>query len=139
VEWVRYASGIVNAASGLRLRPRDLAKIGQTVLARGVWGGRRIVPEAWIEESLRPHMNGESLFFYGYQWWLGRSLVARQEIRWSAATGWGGQRMYVVPSLDMVVVVLAGLYNNPPLQPIVAEVVLRRYALRAAFGAEAPY
>ena len=37
--------------------------------------------------------------------------------------------MYIVPRLDLVVVVMAGLYDNPVLQPIVAEIILRRYAL----------
>jgi len=91
--------------------------------------------EAWIEESTSPHAHGEGLFFYGYQWWLGRSLVNCQEIKWISAVGWGGQRMYSVPSLDLVVVVVAGLYDNPVLQPIVGEVILRRYALSAALFA----
>jgi CubicO group peptidase (beta-lactamase class C family) len=139
VEWVPWRHGTANVASGLRLRPRDLAKIGQMVLGRGLWGDRRVVSTRWIEQSVAPHMNGESLFFYGFQWWLGRSLVNRREIRWISAVGWGGQRLYIVPSLDMVVVVMAGLYDNPPLQPVVGEVVLRRYALRSAFGADTPY
>ena len=77
-------------------------------------------------------MNGEGLFFYGYQWWLGRSFVNRREIKWISAVGWGGQRMYIVPSLDLLVVVMAGLYENPILMPMVGEVILRRYALSAA-------
>src|SRR5579872_2564879 len=111
VEWVRYPAGIANAASGLRMRPRDLARIGQMVLARGLWAGRRVVPADWIEQSLAPQVNGESLFFYGFHWWLGRSLVNRREISWASATGWGGQRMFIVPSLDMVVLAMAGLYD----------------------------
>ena len=132
VEWIRYANGDPMAASGLRLRPRDLAKIGQLVLSGGGWQGRRVVSEEWIAQSITPQINGQSLFFYGYHWWLGRSLVDRREITWVSGVGWGGQRMYVVPSLDLVVTVLAGLYHNPALQPIVGEVVLRRYALPAA-------
>jgi CubicO group peptidase (beta-lactamase class C family) len=139
VEWVRWPNGTANVASGLRMRPRDLARIGQMVLGRGLWAGRRVVSAGWIEQSVAPQMNGESLFFYGFQWWLGRSLVDRQEISWISAVGWGGQRLYIVPSLDMVVVAMAGLYDNPPLQPVVGEVVLRRYALRSAFGADVPY
>jgi CubicO group peptidase (beta-lactamase class C family) len=134
VEWLRYVDGTPNAVSGLRMRPRDLARIGQLVLDSGVWKGRPIISEAWIKESTSPHMNGESLFFYGFQWWLGRSLVNRQEIKWISAVGYGGQRMYIVPSLELVVVVMAGLYDNPILQPIVGEVILRRYALPAALG-----
>ncbi|CAH2398443.1 hypothetical protein [Mesorhizobium escarrei] len=43
--------------------------------------------------------------------------------------------MYIVPSLDLVVVVMAGLYDNPFLQSIAGEVILRRYALPAALAA----
>lgn len=80
-------------------------------------------------------MNGAGLFFYGFQWWLGRSLVNRQEIKWISAVGYGGQRMYIVPNLDLVVVVTAGLYDNPFLQSVVGDVILRRYALPAALAA----
>lgn len=114
------------------MRPRDLAKFGQLVLNGGEWNNRSIVSKAWIDESTGPHVNGEGLFFYGYQWWLGRSFVNRREIKWISAVGWGGQRMYIVPSLDLVVVVMAGLYENPILTPMVGEVILRRYALSAA-------
>lgn len=135
VEWVRYADGTPNAVSGLRMRPRDLAKIGQAVLARGTWNGKRIVSEAWLDESTSPHVNGEGLFFYGFQWWLGRSLVRRREIRWVSGVGYGGQRLFIVPDLDLVVVVMAGLYDNPVLQSVPGEVILRRYALSAALAA----
>jgi CubicO group peptidase (beta-lactamase class C family) len=131
VEWIGYPDGSKHAG-GLRMRPRGLAKIGQFVLNGGVWNKSQIVSKAWINESTSPYVHGEGLFFYGYQWWLGRSLVNRQEIKWISAVGWGGQRMYIVPSLDLVVVVMAGLYDNPILQTMVGEVILRRYALSAA-------
>lgn len=135
LEWVRYADGAANPVSGLRLRPRDLLKIGQCVLDGGLWQDHRVVPQGWVAESLTPQINGQGLYFYGYHWWLGRSLVRRREILWAAATGWGGQRLYIVPALDLVVAVLAGLYDDPPLQPLVPEIVLRRYALEAAVAA----
>ena len=133
VEWRRYSDGTPNM-SGLRMRPRDLAKIGQLILKGGMWNDSRIVSKEWTEESTSPHVHGEGLFFYGYQWWLGRSLVNRREIKWISAVGWGGQRMYIVPSLELVVVVMAGLYDNPVLQPIIGEIILRRYALSAALA-----
>jgi CubicO group peptidase (beta-lactamase class C family) len=130
-EWVRYADGAPVAASGLRLRARDLARIGQLVLQRGAWAGRQVVPEDWIAQSLAPQINGEGLFFYGYQWWLGRSFARGREISWAAAFGWGGQRLFVVPSLDLVVVILAGLYGDPALSPAVWTTVLNRHVLPA--------
>jgi CubicO group peptidase (beta-lactamase class C family) len=132
VEWARYGDGAPVAASGLRMRPRDLAKIGQLVLDHGIAGGNHVVSRAWMDQAVDAQVNGEGLYFYGYHWWLGRSLVARREIRWIAGVGWGGQRLFIVPELDLVVAVLAGLYADPPLARIVGEVVLRRYALTAA-------
>jgi CubicO group peptidase (beta-lactamase class C family) len=132
VEWNHYKDGTTMAASGLRMRPRDVAKIGQVVAGGGIWKDQRIVSRSWIDESTAPQIHGEALFFYGYHWWLGRSLIDRQEVTWIAGVGYGGQRLYVVPSLDLVVLVMAGLYDEPVLQSIVGDVVLRRYALPAA-------
>ena len=104
VEWLRDRHGDPWPASGLRLRPRDLARIGQLVLLRGAWQGKQIVPAAWIDQSITPQINGEGLFYYGYQWWLGRTMVAREDVSWASAVGWGGQRMFVVPSKGLVFV-----------------------------------
>jgi CubicO group peptidase (beta-lactamase class C family) len=132
VEWVRYpATGEPVAASGLRLLPRDFAKLGQLVLAHGAWHGKQIVPAAFVDQATAPHINGRELYFYGYQFWLGRSFVRGREIDWSAAVGFGGQRIFVVPALDLVAVVNAGLYRSP-LQGPVPLAVLNRYVLAAA-------
>jgi CubicO group peptidase (beta-lactamase class C family) len=114
-EWKTYpTNGRIAAAVGLRLRPRDAAKLGQLVLNRGVWDGRQIVPAAWIAQSTAPRFQAigyfGDLFFYGYQWWLGRSLSEGKEITWIAAMGQGGQRIFVVPELDLVVMMTSGLY-----------------------------
>jgi CubicO group peptidase (beta-lactamase class C family) len=132
VEWVRYpATGEPVAASGLRLLPRDFVKLGQLVLAHGVWHGQQIVPGQFLAQATAPQINGQGLYFYGYQFWLGRSFVGGREIDWSAATGYGGQRIYIVPALDLVAVVNAGLYRSP-LQNSVPLIVLDRYVLAAA-------
>jgi CubicO group peptidase (beta-lactamase class C family) len=134
VEWIRYADGTPIAASGLRMRPRDLLKLGQIVLDGGAWQGRRIVSGSWIADSTAPHVNGEGLFFYGYQWWLGRSLVNREEVKWVSGVGYGGQRLYIVPSRGLVVLTMAGLYDSMMFHGIVGEVVLRRYALQSVLA-----
>jgi CubicO group peptidase (beta-lactamase class C family) len=130
VEWPRYANGNVIAGGALRLRPRDLAKIGQLVLQRGNWRGTRVVPASWIDAAMTPQINIGS-DFYGYFFWLGRSLVERHEIRYVAAVGLGGQRVFIVPELDLVMVMNAGLYESPA-QGLVAMRVLDQYVLKAA-------
>jgi CubicO group peptidase (beta-lactamase class C family) len=57
-------------------------------------------------------MGATSLFFYGYLWWLGRSLLNGREVHWAAALGRGGQSIRIVPELDLVVVVTAGYYQD---------------------------
>ena len=104
-------SGDAAASWGLRLRPRDMAKIGELVLRKGMWNGHRIVSEAWIEESTRARPADRWL--YGYQWWLGNSAVGDHAIAWIAGVGLGGQRIYIAPAVDLVVVITAGLYDAP--------------------------
>lgn len=115
--WMKYGNGKIASAVGLRLRPRDAAKIGQLVLNHGVWAGRQIVSPKWIEQSVRPRFQAigyfSGLFFYGYQWWLGRSISGDTEVKWIAAMGSGGQRIFIVPDLDLVMMSTSGLYFRP--------------------------
>jgi CubicO group peptidase (beta-lactamase class C family) len=74
-------------------------------------------PATWIEQSIVPRFQAigyfGGLFFYGYQWWLGRTLARDQEVTWIAAVGLGGQRVFIIPDLDLVVMTTAGLYTSP--------------------------
>ncbi|HYI31295.1 MAG TPA: serine hydrolase [Bradyrhizobium sp.] len=118
LEWRTYPkNGKIAPAIGLRIRPRDAAKIGQLVLNRGAWDGRRIVSPEWIEQSVRPRFQAigyfSGLFFYGQQWWIGRSMAQETEVKWIAAMGSGGQRLFIVPDRDLVVMTTSGLYFQP--------------------------
>jgi CubicO group peptidase (beta-lactamase class C family) len=111
VEWVRV-KGDSDAGGGLRLRPRDMAKIGQLVLSGGRWNDRQIVSKAWIETSTAPKIEAAGSLFYGYLWYLGRSLSNGREVHWDGALGRGGQSIRIVPELDLVVAVTAGYYQD---------------------------
>jgi CubicO group peptidase (beta-lactamase class C family) len=108
------------AFTGLRLRPRDMLKLGRLMLDRGQWHGRQIVPESWVADSLRPHLDtgfhtpseAKDALGYGYQWWTGVTPWQGRKLNWAAAFGNGGQRIFVVPELDMTVVVTAGGYGS---------------------------
>jgi CubicO group peptidase (beta-lactamase class C family) len=115
--WRIGPNGERNFASGIGMRPRDLARIGQMVLARGKAGERQIVPADWLDESFKPQVTIRDRREYGCHWYLGEIVFnsadgPRQE-RWIAAIGNGGQRLYVFPRLDLQVVITAGNYNRP--------------------------
>ena len=110
-DWIRVR-GDTDAGGGLRLRPRDMAKIGQLVLAGGRWNDRQIVPKPWIETSTAFKLNAEDGQSYAYLWWLDQTRVNGRDIRWVGALGRGGQSIRIVPELDLVVVVTAGYYQD---------------------------
>lgn len=111
-EWLRDLRGRPLAFSGLRMRPRDLATIGQLILQRGLWNGVQLVPAAWIDASLQPQTDVGDGRRYGYQWWHGTARALGEEQLWTAGFGNGGQRLFVVPALDLVVVMTAGAYDD---------------------------
>jgi CubicO group peptidase (beta-lactamase class C family) len=110
-EWRRHANELPSAASGLRLRPVDLAKFGYLYLNRGQWNGRQILPAAWVDESLREHWQAPH-FGYGYQWRVPRFTAKGTPIEAFQTRGNGGQCTFVFPTLGLVVVTTAGNYNQ---------------------------
>ena len=132
-EWLGFTGSTEIAAfGGLRLRPRDLAKIGQLMADDGCWNGKQVLPPGWVEESTRPRANTEGYgsLYYGYQWWLGRSLLGGHDLSWVAGFGNGGQRLFVVPDLDLVVEINAAHYGSP-LQGLIPIAILNRFVLPA--------
>lgn len=102
--WGTDKRGIYNGGAGLRLTPLDMLKIGRLYLDRGMYGGSRVISEAWILKATTARIATlESMpfaQFYGYYWWLGR--VNGHD--YFFATGWGGQFIVVVPQLHLVAV-----------------------------------
>lgn len=88
----------------LKLRPRDMAKIGALVLNRGEWRGKRIVSEAWIEESVFPHTSDHGHEGYGYAWWSTEREFEGTTLHAVFARGSGDQFIVVIPDLDLIVV-----------------------------------
>jgi len=119
-EWVSGMNREPSAASGLRLRPRDLAKIGQLMLNRGRWGEQQIVPAEWIDASTEPRLPVDDEIEYGYQWWLGKG---RDGQPWVGGFGNGGQRVIIMSSREMVVTVMAGSYNSSDARKLIVSII----------------
>lgn len=112
-EWIADYYGRPYAAGGLRLGARDMAKIGQLVLQSGRWDGAQVVPAEWIAESTACQAEGAADGCdYGYYWWL-CPTISGSDIGAVEASGRGGQGVIVLPELDIVLAVTAGLYADP--------------------------
>ena len=129
-EWLKMTSSGQFSAWGLRLPARDTAKLGQLLLGDGAWNGRQVVPKGWAAESTRPRYNAKDLYYYGYHWWLGRSFLRGRDHAWAGGIGYGGQRLYVVPDLDLVVLINAGHYGQYQ-QFVIPEAIFSRMVLPA--------
>lgn len=113
--WVADVHGRPMAFNGLRMRPRDLLKIGRLVLDGGRWQGKQLVPAEWIAQSMIPAFKTDVRDFrYGHQWWAGTVQWHGETLDWHGGFGNGGQRLYVIPRLDMAIVTTAGAYDEMP-------------------------
>jgi len=121
--WTLTPKGRAVAQGSFFMRPRDMLKFGQMILNGGVWKGKRIVSERWIEEASHHRFDavppgtdqvGIPTMGYGYQWWTERPEAGEDpRVGRYFASGNGGQKIYVFPDLDMVVVFTGGNYNKP--------------------------
>ena len=98
--WAADQNGVNTGGWGLTLSAMDMAKIGALVLNGGVWNGKRMVSEKWIQESTSEQSRwAERNLPYGYLWW------ALEQEHGCAAIGDGGNIIYISPDQDMVVAI----------------------------------
>lgn len=111
--WLIDDTGMEMAFAGLNVTARDFAKLGELYRNKGRWNGQQIVPENWVDASVRvsaPHLVPEQPILadhpldlgYGYQWWLPDG--DRGEF---SAIGIYNQLVYVDPSRAVTIVKLS--------------------------------
>jgi CubicO group peptidase (beta-lactamase class C family) len=126
--WKTDPQGIYLGGNQMRLSPHAMLRFGELYRNRGKHGGVQVVPEAWVDASLRPHtrspFSGEQ---YGYCWFIAQVSGHAMFYAW----GHGGQFIFVVPELELTVVTtsdpggprdfdhLGGIYHKL-LEPVVA-------------------
>ncbi len=96
-------AGGTHWGGGVLIHAEDQARIGLLMLRRGEWNGKRIIPESWVAESLKPCALNPN---YGLLWWLntagGRYKSAPETSVF--ASGAGGNLTWVAPDQDLVAV-----------------------------------
>lgn len=102
VYWPHDPQGYNHGWGNLRMKPHDMARLGYLMLNKGRWQGQQIVSRRYVRQTTRNHTkdfgpeNG-----YGFQWWT-------YKFGSFYAMGRGGQRIFVAPILDLLVVTTAG-------------------------------
>jgi CubicO group peptidase (beta-lactamase class C family) len=103
--WDRGGGGRAMSWVGLKLSPRDLAKIAWLMAEDGRWRGTQVVPQSWVTESLQPRVLPAwrvppmVVDGYGYLWFSG--ILNRHRAFWG--WGYGAQFTLLVPTLRLAV------------------------------------
>lgn len=133
-QWDESPQGINAGGWGLQLKTEDMAKFGQLFLQKGVWNGKRLVSEAWVNEAskyqvpsvpagTRPDQAAERgltpenctfMLGYGYQMWRCPDNAYR-------ADGARGQYIIIVPDSDAVIACTANSANLQAEQNLIYE------------------
>jgi CubicO group peptidase (beta-lactamase class C family) len=111
----------IHPAYHFEITARDMARFGSLYLRHGRWGGKQIVPEAWIEKSSHASemvkSDGADHGGYEYLWWVDYGGVHFPEVSLPgiySARGNGAHYIFIIPTLDMVIVHRTD--NDPPVK-----------------------
>lgn len=123
-------TGKAYLGGGMYMTPRDMAKFGQLYLQAGAWEGEQLLSRDWVEASMRayrPLENVRDKNPYGYLFWHHSYPLGGEQIHTVEARGFGGQYIYIIPSLEAVVVITSGNFRNGKTQQ--PEDILARFIL----------
>jgi CubicO group peptidase (beta-lactamase class C family) len=112
VEWHFSPQGIGVGAGGTRYRSRDLAKIGEMVRQGGRWQGRQVISKAWIDASLTNRAEAREGVQYGYLWWHSHFQAKGKDRDVWAASGNGGNDIFIMPDQELVAVITSTAFNK---------------------------
>ena len=113
VIWPSDPQGYNTGWGELRIHPHDMAKLGYLWAHGGVWHGRHVISQEWVEASVRPLSDTREGSFYGYGWWVDTGEPASY-----SAEGRGGQYVIVVPRYNIVIAATGGGFFIDQIAPL---------------------
>lgn len=100
--WPTDPNGIYFGGNNMEITPRQMLAFGELYLNKGRYNGHQVIPETWVDLSLRPRVESgrQRGRYYGYGWWI-RDMAG---VPTAYAWGYGGQFILIASNLDLVVV-----------------------------------
>ncbi len=135
--WQHVPINRTTGQGNLSITTRDEAALGELVLNDGIVEKRRLLNRAWIEKSLANQVpisaSDPYADFYGYMWYTKAEPAGQRKVVVHFASGNGGNKIYVIPSLHMVIAITSSAYGQKYGQRRSQDILLR---VLAAVGPE---
>jgi CubicO group peptidase (beta-lactamase class C family) len=126
-QWMADPQGIYFGGNDMRISARGLLAFGEMYRNGGWYNGRRVVPQDWVRASwVERSQSRWSGAGYGYSWFTRREQDHRMHYGW----GYGGQYVFIVPTLELTIVATSQPYasggreHRRRLQAIVTEEII---------------
>jgi CubicO group peptidase (beta-lactamase class C family) len=109
--WALDRTGNPYGGGGMNFVARDFIKFGQLMLNGGTWHGHRVLSADFVAHVSSP-VTKIGQRDYGLLWWPQEYPYMNRKVRGFAALGAGGQVVYVLPELDLVISTFGGSYSS---------------------------
>jgi CubicO group peptidase (beta-lactamase class C family) len=110
------------------LRPRDMLKLGILVQRRGQWNGAHVISRAWVDAVVAQQSRvDDSDYGLGiwHRWYQIQTPSGGRRVNTIMLSGNGGQKVFLVPSLDLIVVFTGGAFNvDSPVNTMMVQLIL---------------
>jgi CubicO group peptidase (beta-lactamase class C family) len=109
--WPLDTNGRPYGGGSVAVTARDFTKFGQLMLNGGTWNGRRILDASYVKAASAPQYHLRNVY-YGYLWWVEYYPYKNRKVLGYSMRGAGGQVVFVIPELDLIVAAMGGNYSN---------------------------
>ncbi len=115
-QWRHVPVNRVTGQGNLSITTRDLAALGELMLNDGAVSGEQTVSRNWVTEALASQVVSSAhdpySDFYGYMWYTKIEKIGNITVEVHFASGNGGNKVYIIPSLHMVVAITSSAYST---------------------------
>ncbi len=123
--WGSDPQGIFSGGYNVYMTARELGQFALLYLNKGLLDGTSVISEDWVRQSLTRYNKVDSTYWYGYHWWI----LSFNDLEVYKLWGHGGQFGYIIPKLDIVVILTAD--TNQEIKELNGDQFVSRYIIPA--------